>query len=174
MIMNEDDNHVNQDASFLLHEPGDVKVLASDLKTGKYQSLLFQIANHFGFSEKEAFKLIEEVYSYSQRLYNDEKNQLPLRILLSKVMVHKCIFKISCRMFSENIFTGITGSSSFYCNRNAFEACEKGMPLSYLTVYILSSILGFSEREIAGILNTTTLQVRERLTKAQTMTVNNR
>jgi hypothetical protein len=174
MIMNEDDNHVNQDASSLLHEPGDVKVLASDLKTGKYQSLLFQIGKHFGFSEKEAFKLIEEVYSYSQRLYNDEKNQLPLRILLSKLMVHKCIFKISCRMFSENTSTRITAWPSFYSNKNAFEACEKAMPVSYLTVYILSSILGFSEREIAGILNTTTLQVRERLTKAQPITVHNR
>src|SRR5688572_12146011 len=160
MIMNDHHNHNTRYASSDVAEYGHVEVPARELKTRRYQSLLSAISNNFGFTEKETFKLIEEVYSYTQRLYNDEKNQLPLRILLSKVMVHKCIFKISCRMFSENTLTGIESSSAFYSNRNAFEALQKKMPLSYLTVYILSSVLGFSNTEIAGILNTTTFQVR--------------
>ena len=40
------------------------------------------------------------------------------------------------------------------------------MPLSFRSVYILFSLIGFSEKDIAIILNIDTIKVRERLARA--------
>jgi hypothetical protein len=170
MDITKNQNNINRYANTPINEFEEVKAAGCELQMVKHQSLLFEIANNFGFAYDEASRLIEHVNAYASREYKDENNCLPLRVLLAKAMVHKCIFKISCRMFNEHTVTGIQPWPSYHASSTSFEGRKKEMPLSYLTVYILSSVIGFSEQEIASILNTSAFQVKERLTRALMIT----
>jgi hypothetical protein len=74
--------------------------------------------------------------------------EFSLRIWMSKLMVQKCVSKISASIFQQ------MGASS------------KEMPLSCRTVYLLNHLVGFDENEMALLLNTTPIIIRARLKKA--------
>jgi len=164
--MNENYKKLNRIPSSSIVEYAPGKRLPSSLKGSKDQSFLFLIAVNFGFNEKESVKLIEEVYANHQSPLNKGKSQLPLKLCLSKLMVQKCIFKISSRIFSGDRFPGSEGWLTGYSNSNIFQTRQRQMPLSYLTAYILSNAIGFSDADTAFILNITVQQVKERLQKA--------
>jgi hypothetical protein len=130
-----------------------------------YEALLYKIAISFGFNDCETMDLVQEVGSCSNTYCADRPNSGSLKIWLSKLMVHKCIFKISSQLFSQNsnaekINHLPTGGGSGHKNSQTTD-----IPLSLRSVSILSDIIGFDEIEIAEILNTTPLQVKQRLNK---------
>jgi len=118
----------------------------------EHEPLLHKIASSFGLIDSETIDLVQQAYSYSKAYCADSQNDTSLKIRLSKFMVHQCIFKISSRLFSQNADAGKTGVTD--------------MPLSFRSVFILHHIIGFDEYEIAEILNTNLLQVKQRLSKA--------
>ncbi len=88
-----------------------------------------------------------------------------LRIWLTKLLVHKCIFKISSELFSQGNSSKTLGH--YYGYGDSHKLNQKHMPLSFRAVFILKNIVGFDENEIAEILNTTPLSVKQRLNKAR-------
>jgi DNA-directed RNA polymerase specialized sigma24 family protein len=133
------------------------------------EPLLYKIARSFGLSNSESQDLIQQVYSYALKDYLTNENHHPLRIRLVKMVVHKCIFIISSRLFNQ--FDSCTGKNNaeslsyYYAYLSAQRSKSGDMPLSFRVVFILKN-MGFNENEIAAILNTTTIKVKERFGKA--------
>lgn len=134
-------------------------------KIGKYELLLFKIATSFGFSNKESSDIVQQVHLDRVRHFRYQENGNQIRVLLSKMMVQRCIFKISSEYFSSvssnpgKEFSGL----AFY--PNCISLRLRNFPLSLRTVVILNSV-GFDETEIAQILNTTPFIVKEKFNKA--------
>jgi hypothetical protein len=87
---------------------------------------------------------------------------------LSKLMVYKCIFKISEHFFSQNnnetSSTLRSGIITVFKNFSWLKLQQ--IPLSYRAVYLLKNLNEFSEKEIAELLNITLIKVKERINKA--------
>lgn len=128
----------------------------------KYITLLHTIATNLGLVEKESMKLAEYVCIIGERSFGYQKEKFTLRIWLSKVLVHNCIFKISSALFSQKANTADFFQANNYLNSSAVFK----LPISCRTVYILVHSMGFTVPEVAQILNINPLQVRERLSKA--------
>jgi DNA-directed RNA polymerase specialized sigma24 family protein len=140
----------------------------------KYEKLMYKITASFGFSDSESDDLVSEVsfYAHSHRSYPE--NRFLLRARLSKIMVHKCIFRISSRLFSQHTSTGKEpGILGYYpgCKSSPGTNCQD-IPLSFRVVYILNDVIGFNEVEIAEILNITSIRVKDRLNKARPLLKN--
>ena len=141
-------------------------VLTADSSLKKHESLLHKIATSFGLSDNESSNVIKQVYSDADRYNGYKNNGLSVRILLSKIMVHKCIFRISSEYFNSNgSSAGNVKGISLPYYRNYKSRGLQCMPLSVRTVFVLSTI-GFNETEIAEILNTTIIDIKERFNKA--------
>jgi len=124
----------------------------------KYKTLLYSIATNLGLNEKESKELAEYVCVVGERNFAYQKEGFTLKTWLSKILVHNCIFTISSCLFSQN--------SSLQTTNNDLIAPLSKVPISFGTVYILFHSIGFTESEIAQILNITPMQVKERLAKA--------
>lgn len=129
----------------------------------KYKALLYSIATNLGTSEKEATELAEYVCLIGKRGFAEQKKNFTMRIWLSKILVHHCIFKICSSMFSQH---GHTANSFQTVNNYLRPLRVYKIPISFRTVYILFHSIGFAESEVGQILNITPIQVRERLAKA--------
>lgn len=130
--------------------------LTNDEQPKKYKALLYSIAIHLGLDDKESEEITENICLAGERDHARQKKSYTMKLWLSKMLVHHCIFRISSRLFSEN--------------RNAIDHLNTSpvlkIPISYRIVYILIHIAGFTEMEAAQILNCTRMQVSERLAKA--------
>lgn len=133
-----------------------------------YTPLLYKIATAFGFGESEARELTEAVVTYARS--NRAADCYPLRIWLSKIMVHLCTARIGSRLFAQcgsppetTMSASLSGNSGY---QNNVERRLQGMPLSFRAVYILSCGLGFSTSELSLMLNTTPSAVIERYQRA--------
>jgi hypothetical protein len=110
--------------------------------------LLYKIAMSLGFNDHELHTLIDDVCSTAIKQNNRQNEDLPLKILLAKNLVYQCVFCISKRLFQQP-------------GKNTNE-----MPLSFWVVYRLKTIIGFNDRELAVLLNTSPANIRTRLNKA--------
>ncbi|HYC27516.1 MAG TPA: hypothetical protein VEB42_01855 [Chitinophagaceae bacterium] len=113
-----------------------------------HKPLLYRIAMSLGFNDHQLHLLVEEVCCSFTRQRPRQKGDLPLRTLLIKRLVHRCVFIISSRLFQQ-------------VNRST---CE--MPLCYRVVYELKTGIGLDEKELALVLNTSPLRIRKRLNRA--------
>lgn len=145
-------NGLMQNAGLPLH---DVK---------SYDSLLHQIAENFGFRGNEAAELVKQA---CRQIRNDNSMQslTGTKMQLSKAMVHLCVFKLSCKMFSQKEQVIHRFADVISANPH-LETMLLKMPLSYRVVYILFQVIGFTKKEIAEMLNSNLVQVTERLEKA--------
>src|SRR4051794_14198761 len=75
---------------------------SAETKIKKYELLLYKIAMSFGFGDKESSDLVQQVNSHANRYWGRQENGNSYRILLSKIIVQKCIFRISSKYFSSN------------------------------------------------------------------------
>jgi len=125
--------------------------LSIEQRVRKFEPLMRKIALSFGFCDATLHELVEDTCSSALRNYKTQEMSFSLRIWMSKRIVRKCVSKVSISIFQH------MGSSS------------KEMPLSFRTVYLLNKLVGFDEYEMALILNTTKLIIRERLNKALTI-----
>jgi DNA-directed RNA polymerase specialized sigma24 family protein len=138
-------------------------------KIKKHESLLHKIALCFGFSQLEAWELVQQVCLQAYKNYTNEKICFPLRVSLTKDIVHQCIFKISRQLFSQynideaEIKLNVLNDHSAYISPGRFYLQK--MPLRYRAIYILSIMFPFNEIEVAEILNITPSKVKERLQK---------
>jgi DNA-directed RNA polymerase specialized sigma24 family protein len=126
----------------------------SKLMIGKYESFLRKLGTCLGLKETEVAEHVQNIIYHASRQHEDAGHRFTLRIWLSKMMVHKCIFLISRHLFGE---------PDNYEKRKA--SSHQDIPLSFWVVFKLNNF-GFSENEIAEILNTTGVQVRSRYLKA--------
>jgi hypothetical protein len=129
----------------------------------QYKTLLRAIAISLGLSESESNQIISDACMLADNTYDIEKDDVPLKIWLTKIVVHRCIFKISNQIFShqEKIVKSVW---SVHANLISFRVPQ--IPLTFKTIYILMHGLGFTETDAAHILNINQLEVRERLRKA--------
>lgn len=144
--------------------------LNSLINTGikKYEPLLYKIGINFGFSDSETIALVEQV-DFHRNSFCTDRYTFGLKIWLSKIMVRKCIFKISRILFSQNISFEVRPRVLAYhsCNQESTHSCIQHMPLSLRTVYILKSVIGFDEIEIAEILNVSSFKIKDRFQEAK-------
>jgi DNA-directed RNA polymerase specialized sigma24 family protein len=132
----------------------------------KYKTLLQAIASDLGLNENESMELAEYVCLIGERNFADQKENFSLKTWLAKILVHNCIFKICSTLFSQN--ANIIDPYQI-TNNYLIESPLSKIPISFRTVYILIHSVGFTEPEVAQILNINTMQVRERLAKAMTI-----
>ena len=136
---------------------------SSEEKAEKHKSFLQTIALNLGLGEKESQELVAYVCLIGEKNYASQKKNLPLKLWLSKILVHNCVTKISSIMFSK---TG-SGFNSFQALDNYLLSFPiSKIPFSFRAVYILSHSIGFTEAEVAYILNISPMQVKERLARA--------
>lgn len=135
----------------------------------KNEKLKYKIAVSFGFNDYESGDLVTQAGLYANTHYANHENRFGARISLSKIIVHKCIFRISNKVFSQNpVDKRRLKILGYYPDFGSPHASNNygDIPLSVRVVYILNSTIGFTEFEIAEILNITSSQVRERFNKA--------
>lgn len=118
--------------------------------------LLNQIGNNFGFSMAESKELTASVF--------EENGTDHYKLELARRMVYQCVHKISSRIFCESSPAAFCEEGIPVYHPQSMQLSK--MPLSFRAVYILFHVIGFSENEIAYILNINTYQVKERLGKA--------
>jgi hypothetical protein len=114
----------------------------------KYEPLMRKIALSFGFCDTVLHELVENTCSSALRHYETQEMYFSLRIWMSKLIVQKCVSKISASIFQQ------------------IDTSSKEMPLSFRTVYLLNVLVGFDEYEMALLLNSTPIIIRARLNKA--------
>src|SRR5215218_45877 len=136
---------------------------SSEHEAEKHKPFLLMIAINLGLSEKESHELVEYVCLAGERNYVYQEKNFPLKLWLSKILVHNCVVKISSVMFSKSGsgFVSFQGSDNYLGSSSISK-----IPFSFRTVYILFYSVGFEESEVAYILNITPMQVRERLARA--------
>ena len=120
--------------------------------------LLNQIGNNFGFSIAESNELAVSVF--------EENGTAEYELELARRMVYQCVHKISSRIFCESTPAAFSEEGVPVYHPKSIQLSK--IPLSFRAVYILFHVIGFSENEIAYILNINTCQVKERLGKAAT------
>jgi DNA-directed RNA polymerase specialized sigma24 family protein len=129
-----------------------------------YHTLLYTIATSFGLPDKEATELVGEVFSSAVKGHVECGKGWPLKLWLSKRLVHKCVFRISSRMFSQPA-NGPANATDNFLRPSALAK----IPFSFRAVYILFTLIGFTEPEVGQLLNITPIQVRERMARAVAM-----
>ena len=128
----------------------------------QYEPMLYQIANAFGFGARESTEFVEQAYLKINR--KSSSFHRATRIEVAKQVMHQCVYKISCGIFSQKTPATSFPGDAVRLNYNVSAQLSK-MPLSFRTVYILFQV-GCSEEEIAYMLNINTIQVKERLRRA--------
>jgi len=82
-------------------------------------------------------------------------------------MVSKCIFKLSNELFSQdNARTSIGCCSSHSYSISLTLIKLKNVPLSYMATFVLHQTSEFNCEEIASLLNTLALKVKETIKRA--------
>jgi DNA-directed RNA polymerase specialized sigma24 family protein len=133
----------------------------------EHEGLLYKIAASLGYLDNDMPDLVNEVCSYATRHYGDKEGELSLRVWLAKMMVYKCIYGISCKLFSQGF--ALPEKPAFNSNYSCYSISHApallNMPLGFRAVYILHHI-GFDEVEIATILNTDVIAIKKRFNQA--------
>jgi DNA-directed RNA polymerase specialized sigma24 family protein len=132
--------------------------------------LLYKTILRLGFNSIEAEGLVNEVCTSACLPEAQMENKYKLKLRLWKPLVHKCVSRLSAELFSKNSSDphapGPATVSVSFC-KEPRKLNFRDMPLCFRIVYILRTEAGFSEEEVAEMLNSTTLQVRKRLNKAR-------
>ena len=134
----------------------------------KYTPLLHKIAFNFEFNHGETNDLVRQVESFVNSRSCAPGDPL-FKIWIAKLMVQKCVYKLSDPFFDKTDWrTAKKESSAYYSNyMNRNEYKLHNMPLTIRSVFVLNNTTDFSEMEIAELLNITPVKVRERLYKAR-------
>ena len=128
-----------------------------------YETFLFSIAIGLGLTAQEAAVMAEETCVQGGKSFPHRKEKLTMRLWLSKLIIRKCIFKISSILFASSGAVPSILAAAPHCY---FPAAVRKLPLSFQTVYILVRRFGFTEAEVAQLLNSTSGEIKERLAKA--------
>lgn len=134
----------------------------------KYTPLLYKIASNFEFNYGETNDLVKQVDSFVNS-HSSVPDEHLFKIWIAKLMVQKCVAKLSDPFFDKSDWrTAKIESSTYYSsymNKNEYKL--QNMPLTIRSVFVLNNTTDFSETEIAELLNITPIKVKERLYKAR-------
>lgn len=134
-----------------------------------YKELLFKIAMSFGLTAKQSTDTINEIYLKLEReRFNSMSITFSIKVYLSKLMVSKCIFRISNELFGrgDNRDVSILNQGACYTSINLTSIKLKKVPLSCKVAFVLNALSEFTEEEIAEVLNISSMKVKERIKKA--------
>jgi DNA-directed RNA polymerase specialized sigma24 family protein len=143
----------------------DDKTISIKTRIDKHGDLLTRILYGLGLGKTESGRILEEVCLQAQKQYADYSGIVPFRVWLAKILVRKCIFKLSEDFFKCQTNEQVPAFGTYTIAKSIFEVRQEGMPLSLLVVYQLHHHFGFSDNDIAEILNTNPMNIKERLTK---------
>ena len=133
-----------------------------------FESLLYKIGIAFGLDYSETANLVKQVSAETTKNKIEQEHPGAIRICLSKLMIYKCIFIISSKLFGQVTGNNDFTSLKYYYDYNSSAITRTPvMPLSYRAAYILHHDIGFTKAEIAKLLNITTVKVKERINKAR-------
>lgn len=134
----------------------------------KYTPLLCRIAFNFEFNYGETNDLVKQVDSFVNS-HSCVPGDQSFKIWIAKLMLQKCVSKLSDPFFDKSDWrTAKKESSAYYSNyMNRNEYKLHNMPLTVRSVFVLNNTADFSETEIAELLNITPIKVKERLYKAK-------
>jgi hypothetical protein len=130
----------------------------------RYEQLLYGIATGFGFTYGESLALVKQVMADGVEQCRTTEPCKSYRIFLSKMMVRRCVLKVSSDIFAFN-----PGGGSKYSWTDSglhTRLSINDLPLTTRSVFILQEKIGFSEQEVSEILNTSAYNVRARFNKA--------
>ena len=129
----------------------------------KYEPLLYKIATNLDFSDKESYDLMYQVklhvinHCFNSNLYG-------FKTWCLKIMVHKCIFRISQNIISRHRFPEPRPRVLGYPRTSVTDIHD--LYLSLRVVYVLKKIIKVDDIGIAEILNTTPIEVKKKFDRA--------
>lgn len=134
----------------------------------EYRPLLKEIVSGLGLTVKEMNEILEEVFLKAKMKPGPFYNSASKKIWLCRMVVRKCIYKISDPLFNgqSRVTLNALALTHYPMDQRIFLLKQGSMPLSSWVSYLLYYKLGFAEAEIAAILNTNLFIARERLHKA--------
>src|SRR3989337_2575297 len=72
----------------------------AEVRIQKHENLLTKIVSGLGFNKIEAREILTDVCLEAKKQYEAYSATLPFKVWLSKILVRKCIFKISADFFN--------------------------------------------------------------------------
>jgi DNA-directed RNA polymerase specialized sigma24 family protein len=139
--------------------PSGTKMYSVHIDAEGYGSWLHRIAWGLGLGDKESKELVEQA---CRQVWEKRSpaSVTDVRTELAMVLVRRAVFSISSRLFSQKKGVPDLPANSWVSSR----LCH--LPLSFRVVYLLSEVAGLHEKQIALILNVSTVLVRERQVRA--------
>jgi RNA polymerase sigma-70 factor (ECF subfamily) len=150
----------------------------------RHIAALYRVVRCYGFNHEDAEDLMQDTYLTAYKQLAGIEHRVSYKIRIIKILVHKCVYKISFEYFIKELNTGhhpdhsepiCSGQKELHTdseviNRKYYKVLEKNLhqlPITYSTVFILKEIEGFSIAETAELLNITPLNVTIRLNRAK-------
>jgi DNA-directed RNA polymerase specialized sigma24 family protein len=134
----------------------DSSLLSAEVGLARYEQLLSAIAAGFGLDMIESRDLMKNVFADAITRYTSVQESGSPRIWLSKLMVHKCVSKLSSDIFALGCLRQYAGTNQTL----------EDMPLTLRAVFILKEKVGFNDMEVAEMLNSSPSVARARFGKA--------
>lgn len=151
----------------------------------RHNSALYKLARCYGFNHQDAQDLMQEAYIAAYMNLGKFENRSSFKTWISKILVHKCIYKASYGAAKHEIpdtdsITENTHPMLMQTENNqtetevisrefsrVLEHSLEQMPLIYRSVFVLREMEGFNVAETADILNITPINVKVRLNRAR-------
>jgi hypothetical protein len=138
----------------------------SEQKSCSHTAFLYSIAESFGISNEHAGELVRQVFVEHAGIPTMQHEVCETyRQALSKHMIRKCLFHIGSRICERPQKVTYTSAGPYNISYSIFHR----LPLTYHAVYVLYEKIGFTEPEIADVLNIAPAEVRTRLAKAYSL-----
>jgi RNA polymerase sigma factor (sigma-70 family) len=152
----------------------------------RYNPVLYKIARCYGFNHQDAEDLMQEAHVSAYLNLKNFQHKASYKTWISKILIHKCVYKLSYGYFKnehpdsnsmhENakpVFNQPKmATEKIVLNKELSKVLEKSLqkiPLTYRTVFILREIEGFNTAETAELINTTSVNVKVRLSRAKAL-----
>lgn len=152
----------------------------------RYNPVLYKIARCYGFNHQDSEDLMQETHVAAYMNLKSFEQRASYKTWISKILIHKCVYKLSYGYFkneqpdSDNMHENVKpifnqtkmATEKIVLNKELSKVLEKSLqeiPLTYRTVFILREIEGFNTAETAELINTTSLNVKVRLSRAKAL-----
>jgi len=148
-------------------------------------AILYKIARSYDFGHEEAKDLLQETHISAYQNLDKFEFRSSYKTWTAKIMVHKCLYKLSYGSSKYEIANPIVDENSqpmFSSKKQTTEAAvlnnelsrileqslEK-IPVHYRTVFVLREVEGLSVAETAEMLDLTPVNVKVRLNRAKNL-----
>lgn len=151
----------------------------------RYNGVLYKIARGYGFNHQDAEDLMQETHVAAYKALPQFSFKSAYKTWLSKIMIHKCLYKLNHGKGRQEIPAGDSFSEGTSAQLNTLknltpvqsmihkefavvlEKTIQSLPLSYREVFVLREVEGFSVAETSDLLQITPVNVKVRLNRAK-------